>query len=247
MKKLVVLSVLMLLVTPVVTQTPLPKVQLLETGIFHGEEVKARNGEKWLGLYVGKNGSSLLFTTLKIRRVVDEILDLDTPGQKTGKEVLVDQSAKPVFLVKNAEMLKEGAVTTVYHGSHTKRHELAFGEEKYFGKAVRLKLGGQEYSLKTLGKQYPLTGDFQGQTAFDVGLVFTDGKMTQTLYSIKASVDSKPWYLLWAGDADGDGKLDLYVEVSPHYNGWESRLFLSSQAKPGRLVNEMAKFLRLGC
>lgn len=248
MKKLVAMSVLVFLFVPVWAQTPVPKVQLLETGSFHGEEIKAQSGEKWLGLYVGPNGSSLITSTLKITRVVDPLSDLDNPGQKTGKKVSVDQSTKPIFLVKNAGMLKAGAVTTAYRGFQTKRHELfdPYVDSLEF-KTIRLKLGDQEYRIKTVGKQYPLAGELQGQSGFDARLVLTDGKTTQTLYSIKGSVETKNWYLLWAGDADGDGKLDLYVETSPHYNGWDGRLFLSSQAMPGQLVKEVAKFIRVGC
>jgi hypothetical protein len=39
----------------------------------------------------------------------------------------------------------------------------------------------------------------------------------------------------------------LYVDVSWHYNVSETRLFLSSQAKPGQFVKEVAKFVTTGC
>ena len=43
----------------------------------------------------------------------------------------------------------------------------------------------------------------------------------------------------------GDGKLDLYVQVGYHYNSTQRKLFLSSQAKKGKLVREVADW-RLG-
>jgi hypothetical protein len=52
---------------------------------------------------------------------------------------------------------------------------------------------------------------------------------------------------LWAGDLDLDGSLDLLLDTSDHENVTEMRLFLSSAAKHGQLVSEVAKFTRVGC
>jgi hypothetical protein len=46
---------------------------------------------------------------------------------------------------------------------------------------------------------------------------------------------------------DGDNKLDLYVQVSYHYNVSQRKLFLSSQAKRGGLVREVAELMTVGC
>ncbi len=51
---------------------------------------------------------------------------------------------------------------------------------------------------------------------------------------------SGPDYLQWAGDLDGDGKLDLIVSFQGR--GWNTVLFLSSLAKPGELVGEAGRF-----
>src|SRR6185295_6907004 len=98
--------------------------QVLETGEgFHGDEVKARSGEKWLGLYVAQNVSRLIESKLTIRRVVDVVVD-EEPGQMTGKAVAADQAGKPIFLVKDATMLQPGEATTVYRGGWGERHSL---------------------------------------------------------------------------------------------------------------------------
>lgn len=53
--------------------------------------------------------------------------------------------------------------------------------------------------------------------------------------------------LLWAGDLDGDRKLDFLFEDSG-YNWASHRLFLSSLAKPGGPpVAEAAQFRITGC
>lgn len=48
-------------------------------------------------------------------------------------------------------------------------------------------------------------------------------------------------YLQWAGDLDGDGRLDLLLNYTDYQ--WSSVLFLSSLAKPGELVGEAGRFV----
>jgi hypothetical protein len=215
------------------------KISLVETGEgFHGDEVKARNGEKWLGLYVTRRGAFLAESTLTVRRVIDPVIDEDE-RKPTGKSVNVDRSEKPVFLVKNAVMLKQGQATTVYHGGLEKAH--SFGSKS----PVTLKLGGQTYQLKVVSPKR-LLPEAEGLLPADAKLTLTSGSSTQTLYSLNDKSESAGWYLLWAGDLDGDGKLDLYLSLDG-YNFEERWLFLSSQAGPGQLVKGVAKFHLTGC
>lgn len=231
------------------------KALLVETGEgFHGDEVKARSGEKWLGLYVTRNGSFLTQSTLTVRRVVDPIADED-PMKPTGKSVSVNRREPPVFLVRNAEMLKPGPVKTVYRGGHTEKHELKHGTQ------IGLKLNEQNYWLKVTSK-YPRSKDCHDCLPSDARLILKTADSIQIIYDLgkilraefkdetermEEVADTTGWHLLWAGDADGDSKLDLYVGVSWHYNISERKLFLSSQANPGQLVKEVAKFVTSGC
>jgi hypothetical protein len=222
------------------------KILLVETGDgFHGDEVKAKDGERWLGLYVTGSGSSLITSKVTVERVVDPIVDEDE-SQMTGKSVSVDHPVEPVFLVKGAAMLKPGPVTTVYRGSREEEHWLINGNDLDSRKTLRMMLGAREYQLKVLGRK-GRSIENQDVEFLNLKLALVFGRQTQILYSPEATSETIPWSLLWAGDADGDGKLDLYVEVSWHYNVSETRLFLSSQAKPGQLIKEVARFTTIGC
>jgi hypothetical protein len=220
------------------------EISLLETGDdFHGDEVEARNGEKWMGLYVTERGEFLAESTLTVRRVFDPIVDEDK-RKPTGKSVSVNRREKPMFLVKNAVMLKPGKVPTVYGGKN---------QEDFppFGSAspVTLKLGERTYQLKVVSpKGLSPEGGYEWALPADAQLILTSGPSTQTLYPLDDPTlrDSESWSLYWAGDLDGDGKLDLYMFLSG-YNFEERRLFLSSQAAPGELVKEVATFTRTGC
>ena len=52
--------------------------------------------------------------------------------------------------------------------------------------------------------------------------------------------------LLWAGDLDRDGRLDLLLDLSEHYNMSLPTLFLSSAAADSDLVAPVARLVRRG-
>jgi hypothetical protein len=196
---------------------------LLETGdTFIPEDVKAKDGETWLGLYVTKSGSSLIESKVSVKSVAG--------GQAS---VSVDKPDKPVFLVKGAAGLKPGLATTIYRGVDADRHVLVDINNLASRKPKQLKLGAQEYQLKVLVQKAPST---------KLQLELVSGEQNQIIYTPKAVAGTAAWYLLWAGDADGDGKLDLYVELDREDTN-EKKLFLSSQAKAGQFVNEAANFI----
>jgi hypothetical protein len=87
------------------------------------------------------------------------------------------------------------------------------------------------------------TGKFKGKTFV---LRYVDTTATQNGYgSLLLSIDGKEqvftvispdWCLIWAGDADNDGKLDLVIESTGDGGGSSTDLFLSSKAKKGELL-----------
>jgi len=209
-----------------------PKVQLLETGEFHGDEVTAQTGGQWWGLFPTPDGFELLPSVIAVDAVHDPVVDGDNPEKKSGKKVSVNRDAAPIFLLRGADMLRTGPVVTV------------FREEKNLGNGalVTLLLGGDEYRLKVKSKS-PEPADYLMP---DTKLLLTSRRTTQVLLSLKEPNDAG-WALLWAGDLDGDGKLDLYMDLSNHYNASRRKLFLSTQASGRDLVKEIAEFITVGC
>ncbi len=214
---------------------PASQVELLETGEFHGDEVKARTGERWLGLHVSDHGSLLLPYRLRVEAVHDGIVD-DDKEQKTGKAVSVDLPVQPSFLVKGAIVLREGPVITVLEGEKTL--------EKV--SPLNLNLTERSYVLKIVGDE-DMEKCSEQLLPRNAKLVLASGDSAQVLYSLKECGNDAGWTLLWAGDLDRDGKLDLYVSVNQHYNVSERKLFLSSSAEEGQLVREVAEFVTSGC
>jgi hypothetical protein len=231
-------------------QTTKPsKITLIEAGeLFYldtpdGEEIMdkmIKNSDTWLGLYVTEGSSSLIESKVTVK----PLLDPQIKDRALGKIIGVDNPAKPVFLVKGAAMLKPGAVATIYQGGETKEHELVNTDDLASRKPRRLKLGDQEYQLKVLerkvGPHEPVCSDC---VALDLALGC--GEQTQILTGKEGFIAptlTYIWTLLWAGDVDGDGKLDLYVRFGLKGLSANRELFLSSQAKPGQLVKSVVTF-----
>jgi hypothetical protein len=217
------------------------QISLIEAGEFFYEGVNVKNGERWLGLYVTEGGSSLVESRVTVKPLLDE----EDKTQAIGKIVGVDNPVKPLFLVKGATMLRPGPALTIYRDSESEE-ALLNSDNLASRKSRQLKLGDQEYQLNVevlAPKTCP--GD-NPYPCVDIKLALVSGKQTQTLYSHENIPSAEAdgglwppivWSLLWAGDADGDGKVDLYLS-----DGSQTELFLSSQARPGQLIKSVATF-----
>jgi hypothetical protein len=209
--------------------------KLIEAGEFHGDEVGARSGEQWLGLYLLEGRSYLVPSTVTVEAVHDPVAD-QGPEERTGKRVSVDQPSAPVFLLRGLGELRPGEVATAFEGP------LELGNSS----KVELKLSGDSYALRVEAKE---AGPGGYVSRDDARLIFEREGVSQTLYALggEGRETEANWSLLWAGDLDGDDRLDLYVQVSHHYNISQRKLFLSSRAGKGRLVREVAEFHTSGC
>ena len=76
-------------------------------------------------------------------------------------------------------------------------------------------------------------------------LVLSVGGVEQTLFQ-QNDGDLDGWNLRWAGDLDGDGKLDLLLDADSHYARQTTRLFLSSKASGRLLVKQVAHLTATG-
>ncbi len=204
------------------------KIKLLETGQgFHGDEIEAKSGETWLGLFKEKNKYFLRSIKIKVRRSHDVVVD--EPRAKTGKDVTVNGKNQPIFLLKNAVTLKEGEIKTIfYNPSNENLTNLGNGF------VANYEINNKKYKLSVEGG------------ANSSNLILGTDKTKQILFSVDKMGDAT-WNLIWVGDLDGDRKLDIYADLPVFYNFAQRRLFLSSQAENGKLIKQVALFHTSGC
>ena len=75
-------------------------------------------------------------------------------------------------------------------------------------------------------------------------LVLKQGKVSDTILDVKKGnyEGGTGFYIIWAGDLDGDGNLDMFVNAPDHYaTPFYLRLYLSSRATKGHLVKQVAE------
>lgn len=170
--------------------------------------------------WLGLYAKRLAPVTVTLTRVHDPIVDEEKPDAvKTGVEVAVAGAEQPLLLVKGLPAREVAPLPLV--------------------------------GLPALGGDAPvqlgdatLTSTPHGKTGRQ--LVLARGGVAQVLYQFDDG-DTDGWALRWAGDLDGDGKLDLLLTADHHYSVSTLRLFLSSRAKKGQLVREVATFRTTGC
>lgn len=220
--------------------TPVVAVDLLLPGQYHGDEVSAQDGETWFALVVDEQGG----TRLEPRPVGIEAINdvvLDDENGTTGKRVGAGQD-DVLFYLRDLPALAAGAVATAYSGR------------------------GDPMSLVGLDHAFSLNESPAGRLHLDCNdhpklrdctlFLDHDGR-SQVLGRWQANVaagesqmmlGSDAWpHVIWAGDLDRDGRLDLLIDVTDHYNVSAPTLFLSSQAKPGERVGEAAVLRSVGC
>jgi hypothetical protein len=98
---------------------------------------------------------------------------------------------------------------------------------------IEIRMGGKSYRLR---HQYWLD---DGRYRVSLGM----GSQEQVLLDAKGHFDAATGFRIhWAGDLDGDGNLDLIVNApSGGDDSTHLRLYLSSKAAPGKLVDEAAE------
>lgn len=209
------------------------KIDLLETGSLEGDILDVKSGEIWLGLFKENDEYFLRPAKLKTRTLYDDINDKKV---KIGKIISLANNKEPIFLVKNANILKKGKINTLFKGMNWKEAYLPDESElSPIEKVTKLtvgffqtyKIGGKHYELKVI--------NVFSNNGYETGAVVLEGEnKRQILHTGQDAI------LFWVGDLDGDNKPDLFLEVSESDYFANHLLFLSSQAQKGKIVKKVA-------
>ncbi|MCH7536013.1 MAG: hypothetical protein IH948_09810 [Bacteroidetes bacterium] len=212
---------------------PVTGIQILCKGNFHGDEIK--NGAdklEWYGLI--KQGETYLLKKIKIKVNSRHDVIIDNEGESTGKRVTTTDMAEPIILINGLSDVQEGEIPSV----ELKKKIL------YPGEQMSVKLNGEWTSISAYGTVSP------GQSIRSYMLQISstrDGHRTKQIFAGANGFDDSMISFIWAGDIDGDGALDLIMDLSNHYNVGRLTLFLSSKADEGQLIKRVAEFKTTGC
>jgi len=223
------------------------QVDIIHMGCFHGSEVSDRSSGKWLGLYLRGETFELVSCNVQVEPCHDGVSD--PPGGKSGRAVVVDADGTPLFLVRGLGDVGPKPVTIVTAKPEDGPGQLVGRGSRYLrpGEHLRLTLGRAEYRLAAMGKYDPTRSD-NDRLVLGYRLTLTGpGGQSQDLAAPSRFAEDGVPSLVWAGDLDRDGKLDLYMDFTDHYNVSDYVLLLSSHAAAGRLVKKVASRRYVGC
>ncbi len=206
---------------------PPEKPRLIEPGTFHASEISDADAGSWLGLFPEAERYAWRDAVVDVKAVRDDAVD--TADQRTGREVSVRGGPSPVFLLRGGEDLR---VATVDGYRELELRALHNGDQ------IKLTLGSQQFLVRVANAHRRGDADMAGSS-----LELVSNGVTQVLYSAPENASEPAWEILWAGDLDGDGKLDLYLQLGTDYSASERILFVSTKAPSGQLVGQFAVFV----
>lgn len=225
------------------------QIEIVHTGCHHGHEIPEGVDGEWVGLYLRAGTFEMASHAVRVVACHDPILD--APGRETGRAVVVDTEETPLFLVRGLGQAaaKPGAALTAWPERRRGLRPPGNGGSRYLrpGQRLRLTLGHEEYELTAQGRYDP-TRPASDRLVLDYRLRLTgsDGRSQDLQAPARFAEDGVP-LLVWAGDLDRDGKLDLYMDMTNHYNVSDYVLLLSSRATKGQLVKRVASRRYVGC
>jgi len=224
------------------------KIKITETGEdFDREDVEAKNGETWLGLFKDKENYFLRPAKLNISQNV--IRGKKDQEAEIKKSIKVNGKTKPLFLLKNFVSPKENKeVSTLYKGMTwsdilENKNQPDFDSYEMLTKlnknfAENYKIGGNKYTLKVVEAKNKKNAEI-------LALILEGEGKRQIIHTINAKESSDVGYLFWVGDLDSDGKPDFYLSLYETDNISALTLFLSSKAGNDKLIKAVAAFVSM--
>lgn len=215
--------------------------KILVPGIFHEDEVsKGADQLKWFGLFYKDSTYHLSETRIQTPRVFDEILD-EFEDEKTGWEVKALHPDSALLMISELDFLKNKPVTPAQ-----------FAESSFLpGDTVQFNYLGLDYRLYATGnKRKESNGTYEWYQIWNFRLYVAakiNGKWVEDLLMASPSFDDAMIGIMFAGDLDGDERLDLLINTSNHYNASCPTLYLSKPAEKGRIIKVVGMHCSVGC
>lgn len=171
-------------------------------------------GEGWLGW---------TFATDALQPVRMTVRDRPKNREQDEDEVSVESTPDVTFAVRCIPQVRAGKI----------QQAGVVNESVGPRRPVNISVGRRVYQVRIQTSRDDL---------FDAKVMLVEGRRMQVLYSVPGFADDPHFEIVWAGDLDGDGKLDLLVDLEAKYSVHPYRLLLSSKAVGRELVGDAALF-----
>ncbi|MBI3130908.1 MAG: hypothetical protein HYZ13_06080 [Acidobacteria bacterium] len=220
-----------------------PKPQIMPPGDYHGDEVSVASGEHWLAVVqTGRGKSEIADVTIRVRAFEDA--GVDPVGTKSGKRISIKEKlGNPILLFRGIPGTTAGPAETN-----------SSARELIPNKPLRLTTkAGKSYSLTLVCAPPMGTGRYEKCAA---ALLLQTGATKQSLISFEVSYEGGRYdgrgdggrvKLLWAGDLNADGAIDLLIDLTDHYNVSKPTLFVSPKGSSKEIVTWIAEHYSVGC
>lgn len=185
-------------------------VRILGPGTYYRMDVPKDLKGAWWVLYKEKESGSWMLK-LAMTEIRPSAMKADSKGRQSGVEIGVSGLEDAMLLIRNLPANAGGTLVVAESVATTGKE----GAEQRATGAFR-------------GEPFAIWSEAMGSL---FALRLESGGVNQVLCLLPDCEDCT-WDLLWAGDLDGDGKLDLLVASTGEKSRGTLRLFLSSAALP---------------
>jgi hypothetical protein len=211
-------------------------IPVLQTGQYGEADWDASKlSNSWMGLFLGKKGYYLAKTELKVSEELR--FSKKDPEQKIkGKNLQTQNDDSCLILMESQPFLNNHPIP----GISLKTRSLDPGV------SIDFDYLGHKYHLMASGFQGPQKeGDELQISSYKLFLtsdVF--GKQVTELIVSESLLEEITPQLIFAGDIDGDGLLDLVIDISNHGHKSIPALYLSKPAAKGNLLKPVGAQVR---
>jgi hypothetical protein len=181
---------------------------------------------RWLALHRTAAGDRLELVKARLSVIDDPCRGRDTVVTVNG----LPADAKVPFLIQ-WDRIKAGPIESGW----PEPRFLHPGENQ----PVMLR-GGRGFNLTAYGIAEP-------GMIYNYRLVLSSGGIYQTFAQLHVVSMDGPPKIIWAGDLDRDGRVDVLADLTTDYVGHQYVLYASSLAPTGQLITEVAKLGLAGC
>ncbi len=218
-------------------------IQIIVPGRYPAGADKVEPGKGWWGIFPDGEGFTLRSTSIVVSSFRYDADDVE--GQESGVAIEIPQETESVVLVRGLKEARPGPLTSV-------KPMGAYWPFLYPGQFSNLSFDNKsrksQMRLHAFGVAEQASGPmYVTYKKYELKLIRGVRDAVQCL-PVFSDFEGECPRLLWAGDLDRDGQLDLILDRSTSEFSLEPSLYLSSAAKEGELVGLVAEWhAHYGC